>query len=445
MSRINEHLENILSARYGKDVRQAIHDGINAINEEVVECSENVAEYTGQISQLHSEIANVEEIIKSGAIKKYESVNDYTKYEESLFNSSWRVNSGSTTTANYVIIYTPNKEETLRVVGAYRIELFANIPSDTVEGDYIERLYQAENANDIFTTEVTVKKGQTIGIVGRYETINPVIIERVIYTLENDTTNFITKISDTQYSISVGKYRINFEQKTTSGYTRWNVLGIDYENTNLVTNSTDILGVIRESNGTFLGGVHGREQLDSMAIFADGVMFNGLLGESVRFNKLDIFQESKIHSSIDDVACLKRFLRISFENNTMTVENNFTCIVENGFATSRCTNGGIFGSPNDIVTAIALTNKFYGNPPIADTSISEEVQATLSTYFYNSGNSITMENIIGKEQDSYSGLFTIYGNENPIRTKIYFNTIEGENRTIANNETIFGKFKYTFN
>lgn len=37
MANIKEYLDNILSAIFGKDVRQSIHDSINAINEEVAE------------------------------------------------------------------------------------------------------------------------------------------------------------------------------------------------------------------------------------------------------------------------------------------------------------------------------------------------------------------------------------------------------------------------
>ena len=37
MANIAEYLKKILSSRYGRDVRQSIHDGINAINEEVID------------------------------------------------------------------------------------------------------------------------------------------------------------------------------------------------------------------------------------------------------------------------------------------------------------------------------------------------------------------------------------------------------------------------
>lgn len=37
MANIKEYLDNILSAIFGKDVRQSIHDSIEAMNEEVAE------------------------------------------------------------------------------------------------------------------------------------------------------------------------------------------------------------------------------------------------------------------------------------------------------------------------------------------------------------------------------------------------------------------------
>ena len=42
MAKISEYLKQILSARYGRDVRQSIHDAISAINEETEACSSTV-------------------------------------------------------------------------------------------------------------------------------------------------------------------------------------------------------------------------------------------------------------------------------------------------------------------------------------------------------------------------------------------------------------------
>ena len=44
MANISDYLKNILAARYGKDVRQSIHDGIKAINEEVAADKDEVVE-----------------------------------------------------------------------------------------------------------------------------------------------------------------------------------------------------------------------------------------------------------------------------------------------------------------------------------------------------------------------------------------------------------------
>ena len=63
MADIQSYLDEISNARYGKDVRKAIHDGVKAINEEVGECSENVTTYTGQIGQLSSEIDDINQAL----------------------------------------------------------------------------------------------------------------------------------------------------------------------------------------------------------------------------------------------------------------------------------------------------------------------------------------------------------------------------------------------
>ena len=258
--------------------------------------------------------------------------------------------------------------------------------------------------------------------------------------------NVITRIDNNNYEISIGNYTLNLAKRTTGTYTRWNILGIYFKNTEIVTPATDILGPIRESNNTWLGGVHGREQVDNFTIILDGRLFTGEINDVCIFHTLDIIQESTIHSSINESTCLTRFLRLTFKENKLTVENNYKGATVAGFTTSRAANGGIFGSPNTVVSAIVLTNKLYSTPPTATGTPSEVLEdVNNATYFYTSGNSITIENLVGKNYEHYSGLFTIYGDETPVRTKIYFNTIEGTSTILNLNDVLFGRFEYTFN
>lgn len=264
------------------------------------------------------------------------------------------------------------------------------------------------------------------------------------YLLTN--VNYITKIDSDNYIINIGNYTLNLVKRTLNGYTRWNILGINYKNTEIVTPETDILGPIRESNNTWLGGVHGREQVDNFAIIIDGRYFSNDADNICIFKSLNIIQESTIHSSIDETSCLTRFLRLTFNDNRLSVENHYKSISAAGFTTSRAANGGVLGSPNTVVAAIALTNKFYFAPPVVSGTVSETIAyVNNATYFYTTGNSITIKNITGSNYENYSGLFVVYGDETPVRSKIYFNTVEGTSVTIALNEILLGKFEYTFN
>ena len=57
MASIAQHLKKILSAMYGEDVRNAIHDSIEAINEEVIDygatASQKAAEAAEKDNFLH--------------------------------------------------------------------------------------------------------------------------------------------------------------------------------------------------------------------------------------------------------------------------------------------------------------------------------------------------------------------------------------------------------
>jgi protein associated with RNAse G/E len=55
MAEVKEYLQNLLNARYGKDVRQSIHDSIQAINAQVEE-AETSALASAQIAKENADI-----------------------------------------------------------------------------------------------------------------------------------------------------------------------------------------------------------------------------------------------------------------------------------------------------------------------------------------------------------------------------------------------------
>lgn len=86
MTNINENLQKMLSARYGRDMRQAIHDSINAINNKVEQYDNT--EIKQQVEELQNSMISEEQLDgkinelldENGVNKAVENINDIGEY-----------------------------------------------------------------------------------------------------------------------------------------------------------------------------------------------------------------------------------------------------------------------------------------------------------------------------------------------------------------------------
>lgn len=253
----------------------------------------------------------------------------------------------------------------------------------------------------------------------------------------------IIKLSDTQYDVEFGAYKTHLIKSTTENFEHWNLLGIECSNIELVTTETDILGPIRETNNLYIGGVHGKEKTTDLTIIADGIIQTMSVGDIINCKKLDIIHESNITSTVTNEVTWNRFYHLIFTNMKLVVENNYRCIKETTI--KRATNGGIFGSPNTVTNAIAVTNKLYKPAPTSDKTVTSYIDNTIeATWYYSNGHSITMSNLVGKEENGYKCIMTVYGAETPIRTKIYFLPVD-TSTNYNDGDVLYGKFQLEFN
>lgn len=253
----------------------------------------------------------------------------------------------------------------------------------------------------------------------------------------------IIKLSDTQYDVEFGAYKTHLIKSTTENFEHWNLLGIECSNIELVTTETDILGPIRETNNLYIGGVHGKEKTTDLTIIADGIIQTMSVGDIINCKKLDIIHESDITSTVTNEVTWNRFYHLIFTNMKLVVENNYRCIKETTI--KRATNGGIFGSPNTVTNAIAVTNKLYKPAPTSDKTVTSYIDNTIeATWYYSNGHSITMSNLVGKEENGYKCIMTVYGAETPIRTKIYFLPVD-TSTNYNDGDVLYGKFQLEFN
>lgn len=259
----------------------------------------------------------------------------------------------------------------------------------------------------------------------------------------SNKTNLIKKDNDTQFTIYFGDYNIKLlkiEDETINSHA-WNILDIrDVNNNILVPYGTDIIGPIKESGeADFMGGVHGDETATIFEIYCDGNVYDR--ESTVKFDSLDIIMQSNLHRVSTKEIIANRKIHISITDNEIHVYSQITALTN--FTVERCTNGGLIAARNNIITGLFINNYLLNEAP--DTSISGiRSKFNTSATIFTSLGKITVENIIGHALDTYRGYISVFTNENPIRTKIYLDTISSQT-DISTNDTITGEFKYTFN
>ena len=255
--------------------------------------------------------------------------------------------------------------------------------------------------------------------------------------------NKIVKNSDTQFTIYFGDYNIKLlkiENDTINSHA-WNILDIrDFNNNILVPSGTDIIGPIKEYGEIdFMGGVHGDETVTLFEIYCDGNTYDR--ESTVEFNSLDIIMQSDLHRVSTKETIANRKIHVSITDNEIHVYSQITALTN--FTVEKCTNGGLIAARNNIITGLFINNYLLNEA--SDTSISGiKSKFNTSATIFTSIGKITVENIVGHELDTYRGYITVFTNENPIRTKIYLDTISSPT-AISTNDTITGEFKYTFN
>ena len=251
----------------------------------------------------------------------------------------------------------------------------------------------------------------------------------------------IVKVDSTSYKIYFGEYIANLKHvdDDTINAHLWNITSI-YKGTDVVVPSgTDIIGPILENGeADFMGGVHGDEINTSFAIYADGAAYD--MSSTVFFESLDICMVSTMQrvSTKDNV--FMRTVNIRITGNEMTISSQYKTLVDN-ITVKRATNGGLMAVRNNILNGIYMNNYFSDTAPTqAISNISKE--NTIAKFFTSLG-TITVENLTGHDKAAYRGYWAVFTNENPMRTKSYFDVVSS-NTVFNTGDLITGVFRYTF-
>lgn len=189
-----------------------------------------------------------------------------------------------------------------------------------------------------------------------------------------------------------------------------------------------------------MGGVHGDETTTMFEVYCDGCIYD--MNSSTTFKMLDILMKGDLYRVSSKEKIAERIVHISISNNKIHVHSQIKATV--GFNIERCTNGGLIAARNNIITGLFINN--YIANDVQNTSINGIASKDNTTaIIFTTLGTIKVQNIIGHERNTYKGYISVFTSENPMRTKIYFDTISSGSTSIQANETITGEFEYTFN
>lgn len=243
----------------------------------------------------------------------------------------------------------------------------------------------------------------------------------------------VTKSGD-NFEITMGKYKFPFNKAndTSANLSSYDINSV-YLNNN-VLEAGNIIGVVKEyGESDFMGGVqHGDEQMISMNIYCDGMPIT----DSTQGNKVDIYLISNLQRVSTKENVIKRLVHIVFENNKMTIETTFRCLVDN----FSCENAyvGMWGQYTSKITAIFNNVDEYDISNYSSKIFDHDL---LKTTTYVSGEGLVTINFEeGYKQQSSNARYVYYSDS--LRLKNYFSLANG--LVLNTNDILYGKSVYDF-
>ena len=250
--------------------------------------------------------------------------------------------------------------------------------------------------------------------------------------------------SDSEYDICFGKYsmKLFYSELESADMHNWNIGKIYYGSEIIVPAGTDIIGPIKISgDADFLSGVHGSSTTTTLQVYCDGVKTTLDDNLNKKCDKITIFMVDECRSEKTLEHVFDRYVTIEITKNKIHICNMFKCVSSSPVTVERATNGGLMAVRNNILTGASMNNYICTEAP--STTIRNSSKQNTHAVLTLTMGSITIDNIIGKENETYKGFFNVFVNENPVRTKTYFDIMRNEQ--VTNGREIVGEFEYLFN
>lgn len=243
--------------------------------------------------------------------------------------------------------------------------------------------------------------------------------------------NRITAING-DCTITLGKMKYLFKRHTDGNINldTWRLYSGGIDSINGFWNKTDVEAPLLEEGAVdFVGGFHGDELFTSMIMIVDGnVIFPSERDYDIPFEKLSIFVASTLYHCNTQNPCFDRFKELEFENDTLTVFNNYECT--DTFIVERATGGGLFSVFKDQMNGYRLNNTFrYYDKSHGGVN---RVASLTGVTFYGLGYTLTVKT----EQNNYSqyasGFIQDFASDDRPRLKVYLDAIYSDNGVTIN-------------
>lgn len=255
----------------------------------------------------------------------------------------------------------------------------------------------------------------------------------------------INKIDDNNFRISFGDFKITLfkTENDSTNSNNWNIKEVtDKLNNIIVPTGTDIIGPIKVNNNSdFIGGVHGDETTDNITISINNNSYDIKDITQLSGKSMTIIMKSSVYDESTKNKVADRYVNLIFSSNKIHISNSYKFVTNT--LLNLATNGGLIACRNNIIKDIIMNNSYFETAPETPVSNSSNKNtfATINTIY----GSVSVVNIKGYENSSYTGYLQVFTNETPKRCKIYFLPYKlagGYNFT--NGDEITGEFEYIF-
>ena len=304
----------------------------------------------------------------------------------------------------------------------------------------IARYRNSDNNLPTSTNKLFVRKGRCIVLSYRKSDsdfnfyvdglFKNLLLKKYIST--NDI--FVTKSGD-NYAIKMGKYTFPF-QKVTNNSTNLDSYDINSVlQNNVEIENGNILGVVKEyGQDDFMGGVqHGDDKVISMNIYCDGKPIT----ESTNGKRVDAYLISNFQRVSDHTTnVIKRLVHIIFENNKMTIETTFRCLVDN--FSCQFAYVGMWGQYTSQINAIYNNVDEYDTSNYQGKTFAKDL-LKWTTYEIKEG-LITINYDDGYKNETSFATYVYYSDS--LRLKTYLGLAQGI--VMNTGDELYGKSVYDF-